>query len=118
VVVTPEYNHGYPAALKFVIDSAYAEWNGKPAGFVSYGGLAGGLRAVEQLRPVFAELHVVTMRDGVSFASPWSQLDEAGALKAPPDASKAMATMLAQLRWWALALRTARLAAPYAEIAA
>ena len=118
VIVTPEYNHGYPAALKFVIDSAYAEWNGKPVAFVSYGGLSGGLRAVEQLRLVFAELHTVTMRDGVSFASPWNRLDDAGAFVAPAEAPKAMATMLAQLRWWAVALRTARLAAPYAKVAA
>ncbi len=83
VVVTPEYNHGYPAALKFVIDSVRAEWSGKPVAFVSYGGVSGGLRAVEQLRLVFAELHVVTIRDGVSLANPWGQLDDAGAFVAP-----------------------------------
>jgi len=43
IVVTPEYNHGYPAALKFVIDSVRDEWRAKPVGFVSYGGLSGGL---------------------------------------------------------------------------
>lgn len=56
VVVTPEYNHSFPAALKNVIDWHYAQWRAKPVGFVSYGGLGGGLRAVEQLRLVFAEL--------------------------------------------------------------
>jgi NAD(P)H-dependent FMN reductase len=118
VVVTPEHNHGYPAALKFVIDSVHAEWSGKPVAFVSYGGVSGGLRAVEQLRLVFAELHAVTIRDGVSLASPWDQLDEDGAFVPPAQARKAMATTLVNLRWWALALRTARLAAPYADIAA
>ncbi|WP_431902390.1 NAD(P)H-dependent oxidoreductase [Nonomuraea sp. bgisy101] len=34
--------------------------------FVSYGGLSGGLRAVEHLRAVFAELHAVTTRDAIS----------------------------------------------------
>src|SRR5579859_7749617 len=40
VVVTPEYNHGYPAALKSLIDSVGAEWQAKPVAFVSYGGIS------------------------------------------------------------------------------
>lgn len=56
VIVTPEYNHGYPASLELAIDSEYTEWNAKPVGFISYGGLAGGARAIEQLRQVFAEI--------------------------------------------------------------
>ena len=113
VVVTPEYNHGYPAALKSLIDSVGAEWQAKPVAFVSYGGISGGLRAVEQLRLVFAELHAVTIRDSVSFAGAWEQFDEAGKLKQPDRAKKTMTTMLGRLRWWALALRNARVAAPY-----
>ena len=50
VVVTPEYNHSFPAPLKNAIDWAFRQWQAKPVAFVSYGGLAGGLRAVEQLR--------------------------------------------------------------------
>src|SRR5262245_59793575 len=38
VIVTPEYNHGYPGPLKTAIDTAYREWFAKPVGFVSYGG--------------------------------------------------------------------------------
>ena len=53
--VTPEYNHGYPGSLKNALDRAYAEWNHKAAGFVSYG-VDGGVRAVEQLRAVVATL--------------------------------------------------------------
>jgi NAD(P)H-dependent FMN reductase len=113
VVVTPEYNHGYPAALKSLIDSVGAEWQAKPVAFVSYGGISGGLRAVEQLRLVFAELHTVTIRDGVSFAGAWEQFDEAGNLLQPARARKSMATLLSRLHWWAVALRTARAAIPY-----
>ncbi len=65
VVVTPEYNHGYPASLKQAIDVAHAEWAAKPVGFVAYGGMAGGMRSVEQLRQVFPELHATTIRDVV-----------------------------------------------------
>jgi NAD(P)H-dependent FMN reductase len=118
IVVTPEYNHGYPAALKFLIDSAYRPWQAKPVAFVSYGGISGGLRAVEQLRLVFAELHAVTIRDCVSFANPWNRFDSLGRLTDPGDAERAMTLMLSRLRWWAVALRDARNAAPYAEAAA
>ena len=54
IVVTPEYNHSYPAALKGLIDEARREWHAKSVAFVSYGGVSGGLRAVEHLRGVFA----------------------------------------------------------------
>ncbi|MBO1909241.1 NAD(P)H-dependent oxidoreductase [Microvirga sp. 3-52] len=118
IIVTPEYNHGYPAPLKFLIDSAYREWQAKPVAFVSYGGLSGGLRAVEQLRAVFAELHAVTVRDTVSFANAWSKFDADGHLLEPDEPRKAMATLLAHLRWWAQVLRDARHAAPYGEVAA
>jgi NAD(P)H-dependent FMN reductase len=113
VVVTPEYNHGYPAPLKSLIDSVGAEWQAKPVAFVSYGGVSGGLRAVEQLRLVFAELHAVTIRDSVSFASAWEQFDGTGALLHPERAERSMTTMLSRLRWWAAALRTARAVEPY-----
>ncbi len=64
VFVTPEYNHGISAALKNAIDFLFAEWNNKAAGFVGYGS-AGGVRAVEQLRLVMAEVQVATVRNQV-----------------------------------------------------
>jgi len=118
IVVTPEYNHGYPAPLKALIDSAKAEWQAKPVAFVSYGGISGGSRAVEQLRQVFAELHSVTLRDGVSFINAWEQFDSSGKLREPARAARSLARMLAHLRWWAAALREARSNSPYGEIAA
>jgi NAD(P)H-dependent FMN reductase len=117
VVVTPEYNHGYPAPLKALIDSSGAEWYAKPVAFVSYGGISGGLRAVEQLRLVFAELHAVTIRDSVSFASAWEQFDGSGKLRNPDRPHKSMETLLDRLNWWAVALRTARTATPYLQSA-
>ncbi|HEY1903710.1 MAG TPA: NAD(P)H-dependent oxidoreductase [Terracidiphilus sp.] len=117
VVVTPEYNHGYPAPLKSLIDSFGAEWQAKPVAFVSYGGVSGGLRAVEQLRLVFAELHTVTIRDAVSFAGAWEQFDDAGKLLEPERPCRSMATMLARLHWWAVALQNARDSVPYTTAA-
>ncbi|MFJ3903029.1 NADPH-dependent FMN reductase [Streptomyces sp. NPDC090025] len=64
VVVTAEHNHSVPAALKNAIDRLCPEWHDKAAGFVGYG-TAGGVRAIEHLRAVFAELKVATVRDTV-----------------------------------------------------
>jgi len=113
IVVTPEYNRSYTGELKTLIDSAYAEWNAKPIGFVSYGGISGGLRAVEHLRTVFAETHAATMRDVVSFSNPWNLVDAEGKLAAGQDADAAFQTLMGQLEWWAEALKHGRQTSPY-----
>jgi NAD(P)H-dependent FMN reductase len=117
IVVTPEYNHGYPAPLKALIDSYGPEWHAKPVAFISYGGISGGLRAVEQLRLVFAELHAVTVRDSVSFAGAWEQFDSTGALRNPDRYERSMDTMLRRLHWWAVSLAHARTTWPYSRTA-
>lgn len=115
VMVVPEYNHSFPAVLKHAIDFGYREWQAKPVGFVSYGGFAAGLRAVEHLRGVMAELHAMTIRDTVSFQNPWDAFDDEGHPVHPDGCAVAAAVMLHQLKWWASALRHARIAAPYTE---
>jgi NAD(P)H-dependent FMN reductase len=115
VVVVPEYNHSFPAPLKTAIDCFHQEWQAKPVGFVSYGGIAGGLRAVEQLRLVFAELHAVGIRDTVSFHNIWGHFDAGGNFPRELDGCNAAAkVMLDQLTWWADALRSAKATRPYA----
>ncbi|MFJ4684760.1 NADPH-dependent FMN reductase [Streptomyces sp. NPDC088789] len=113
IVLTPEYNHSFPAGLKNLIDWHYDEWQAKPVALVSYGGRSGGLRAVEHLRQVFAELHAVTVRDSVSFHNAGASFDDAGRLKDPADADAAAKAMLDQLVWWGRALREARHTTPY-----
>ena len=66
VFVTPEYNYGYPAALKNAIDYLRREWLDKPAGFVSYGGIAAGTRAVQQLKQVVTTLKMLPVLESVS----------------------------------------------------
>jgi NAD(P)H-dependent FMN reductase len=107
VVVTPEYNRSFPASLKQAIDFGYDEWRAKAAGFVSYGCGSIGLYAVEQLRMVFTELHVVTVRDSVGFNL------MAGDPLVSDGSALAATTMLDQLCWWGLALRDARRLRPY-----
>ncbi|RII17250.1 FMN-dependent NADPH-azoreductase [Streptomyces sp. YIM 130001] len=113
VVLTPEYNHSFPAPLKTLIDWHRAEWEAKPVAFVSYGGISGGLRAVEQLRQVFAELHAVTVRDTVSFHNAGALFDDAGNHLDPAGPDAAAKTMLDQLTWWGIALREAKEVRPY-----
>ncbi|MGQ4878682.1 NADPH-dependent FMN reductase [Billgrantia sp. LNSP4103-1] len=118
VVVTPEYNHSYPAALKTLIDGYKAQWQAKPVAFVSYGGASGGLRAVEHLRNVFAELHAVGIRDGVMFPNAWEQFDEQGQPLQAARYERGMRTLLARLAWWAETLRQGRTARDYAQAVA
>jgi NAD(P)H-dependent FMN reductase len=66
VFVTPEYNYGYPASLKNAIDYLHHEWQHKPVGFVSYGGVAAGTRAVQQLKQVVTTLRMLPVFDSVN----------------------------------------------------
>jgi NAD(P)H-dependent FMN reductase len=115
VIITPEYNHSFPAPLKTAIDWYSKEWRARPVAFVAYGGNAGGLRAVEQLRQVFAELHSVTVRNAVGFAMAREHFDEAGRLRDPARQEKAAGAMLDQLAWWGQALKEGRSLRPYPD---
>lgn len=109
VVVTPEYNHGFPAPLKTVIDWYFAEWQVKPVSFVAYGRESGGLMAVAQLRQIFIELRAVPIREFVALPRYWEQFAADGAWPRPgAECEHSLKVMLDQLTWWARALRTAR----------
>jgi len=116
LIVTPEYNHGYTAVLKQLIDSTQSSWQAKPVGFIAYGDASGGLRAVDQLRLVFAELHAVTMSDTVSFVHARTRFAPGGVLYAPMAEEHHLGVLLERLTWWAWALRTARHVAPYERV--
>jgi NAD(P)H-dependent FMN reductase len=106
VFVTPEYNHSIPAALKNAIDFLYDEWKDKPAGIVSYGADAAGVRAAEQLRLVLAEVHVADVRQQVAL----SLLDDYadGVLSPRARKSQDAHALLDQVAAWGRALRPLR----------
>ena len=106
VFVSPEYNHGIPAALKNAIDFLFAEWKDKAAGFVSYGG-AGGARAVEHLRLVLASVHVATVRAQV-LLSIRSDFESSTTFKPEPHHEKSVGTVLDQVVAWGGALKQLR----------
>lgn len=106
IVVTPEYNHSYPASLKAAIDWHFTQWKAKPVAFVSYGGAAGGRHAVLHLENVLTELHAVTIREGLAFPRHWANFEHGRPVD--PQAPEYAKIMLEQLAWWATALRKAR----------
>ena len=112
VIVSPEYNHGYPAVLKNALDYVYTAWNNKPVGFVSYGGV-GGARGVQQLRQVAIELQMAPIRNAVHIPREVYMAVMNEPTPVNPDLfkpSKAAAdALLDQLVWWAKALKVARL---------
>ena len=113
ILVTPEYNHSYPASLKAAIDWHFTQWTAKPVAFVSYGGAAGGRHAVLHLENVLTELHAVTIRDGLAFPNYYVNWTDGH--PTDPKATGYAKTLLDQLAWWAATLRTARTERPYPE---
>lgn len=106
VFVTPEYNHGISGALKNAIDFLFKEWNNKVAGFVSFGS-AGGVRAVEQLRLVMAEVKVATVRAQV-YLSLFTDFENFSKFKPSPFHENTANTMLNEVIEWGEALKTVR----------
>ena len=116
VFVTPEYNHGIPGALKNAIDFLYREWNNKAAGFVGYGS-AGGVRSVEQLRLVMAELQVADVRAQIQL-SLFTDFENFSRFKPAAYHEKSANAMLDQVIAWAGALKTLRAKRVEASVAA
>jgi NAD(P)H-dependent FMN reductase len=97
VFVTAEYNYGYPAALKNAIDYLHAEWRRKPVGFVSYGGVSGGTRAVQQLKQIVQAVQMYAVAGGVII--PWvaQMIGEDGVFRADEPMDAAASVMLDEL---------------------
>ena len=82
IIVSPEYNHGYPGELKMMLDLLYEEYFGKPLGIVGVSsGPLGGARMVEQLRLVAVELHMHNIREALYFSGVKDLFDEKGEIK-------------------------------------
>jgi len=112
VLLTAEYNHGYPAVLKNALDWTFVEWRRKPIAFVGWGNV-GGARAIEQLRQVAVEFEMAPLRHAVHIlpevliAARAADLGDSSAFTV----LEPRLTMLADdLTWWAAALAAARLA--------
>lgn len=96
VLVTPEYNHGFNAPLKNAIDYLVHEWAYKPVGFVSYGGVAAGTRAIQLLKPVLVGLKMTPIVEAVNVPFV-TQFIKEGRFEPPETQFHAATTMLAEL---------------------
>jgi NAD(P)H-dependent FMN reductase len=110
IIVTGEYNHGYPAALKNALDYLFPEFNRKPVAFVSYGNV-GGARVIEQLRQVVVELEMAPLRHAVHIL-PQVMIEAMSADRFSPELLASLdgrlELLVNDLVWWASALRAAR----------
>jgi NAD(P)H-dependent FMN reductase len=108
VIVTPEYNHGYPGPLKEMLDALYEEFARKPVAIcgVSSGPL-GGARAVEQIREVVVELRMHAVREAVYFSNVRDLFDADDSIKNPMN-DDFCAKMFEELFWYANVLKAGR----------
>jgi NAD(P)H-dependent FMN reductase len=106
VLVTPEYNHSPPAALKNALDFLFAEWNDKAVAFVGYGS-AGGVRAVEHLRQIVGELKMADIRASVALQF-GADFDTSFAFRPREFQEQSLHAMLDDLVAWSEALRGVR----------
>jgi NAD(P)H-dependent FMN reductase len=108
VFVHPEYNYGVNAALKNAIDFLHVEWQYKPVGFVSYGGVSGGLRAAQMLKQTATALKMVPVNDTVMAPFVSNSVDTDGVFHASELQDKSAHLLLDELGALAGALRSLR----------
>jgi NAD(P)H-dependent FMN reductase len=108
VFVTPEYDHGTPPSLINALIYLVHEWAHKPVGFVSYGGPAGGTRAVQMVKPMMAALKMVVLLESVSAPLFANRIDAKGVFNANELEEAAARVMLDALLEWTRALSVLR----------
>ena len=106
VLVTPEYNHSTSPALANALHHAYREWHDKAVAFVGYG-VDGGVRAVEHLRAITAELGLAGVGPSVAL-SIFDDFDQNGTVVPRERQLQSRERTLTVLLRWATALRPLR----------
>ena len=110
VLVMPEYNHGFSAPLKNALDYLYKEWEYKPVGFVSYGGISGGTRAVQMIKQVVTTFRMFPVAEAVNIPYVATHMDADGNFRAPEGLEVAANKMLDVMARLTEALAPMRLA--------
>lgn len=108
VFVMPEYNYGFNAPLKNAIDYLHFEWQYKPVGFVSYGGVSAGTRAVQMIKQVVTTLKMVPVPEAVSIPFVQQFLDADGVLHGNEVMDAGAQAMLDELQAMTTALQPLR----------
>lgn len=108
IFVTPEYNYSYSPLLKNAIDYLYEEWSHKPVAFVSYGGVSGGVRAVEHLRDVAGAVRMFDLRQQIVIPNIQDNMDAEGRYLFTDRQHEAGVRMVEDLAFWAERLKPIR----------
>ena len=107
VFVLPEYNYAPPPSFFNAIDYLALEWNYKPAGFVSYGGISGGMRSTQGAKEILTTVKVVPLLEQVAVPMVFDYLKD-GAFAAPQIVEDSADVMITELGRWAAALKPLR----------
>ncbi len=108
VFVMPEYNFAPPGALVNALNYLVREWHYKAVGFVSYGGMSGGIRSVQVTKGLLNVLKVVPLLEAVAIPHVGQQLQAEGGLQANTAHAQAASVMFDELLRWTRALQTLR----------
>jgi NAD(P)H-dependent FMN reductase len=108
VFVAPEYNYFVAPAIVNAIDYLAREWKYKPAGILSYGGVSGGLRAAQALKPLLTSVGVMPLPEGIALPMYQTLLDKDGGFTASDMVTASAKTMLDELSRWSAALKGLR----------
>lgn len=112
VFVSPEYNYCPTPALVNALDYVYREWNYKPCGFVSYGGISGGLRAVQAVKLQVTTLKMMPMMEGVMVPMAQQKIGDDGTFQSNASIDRSATALLNELLRWALGLKAMRESSP------
>jgi NAD(P)H-dependent FMN reductase len=108
VFVIPEYNFCPPPSFTNALNYVYNEWNYKPCGFVSYGGVSGGLRSAQVAKQLVTTLKMMPMVEGVMVQMPWEKLDDQRNFLPAEHHTGSANAMLDEMAKWATALKSLR----------
>ncbi len=108
VFVSPEYNHGLSAPLKNAIDYLSQEWQHKPVGLVTYGGVSAGTRAAQMIKPIVAALKMVPMVEAVTIPFVSQFIDDNGRMAPNEMLQTSAIAMFNELQRWESALKPLR----------
>lgn len=108
VFVFPEYNYSMPPTLSNAIDFLYKEWNYKPVGLVTYGGISGGLRAAQMSKLQITTVKMMPLTEGVSLPFFEKYIDENGKFISYDIADQSAQVLLKELLKWTKAMKPMR----------
>ena len=100
ILVSPEYNGGYPASVKNAIDLLVKEWYRKPIGLVgASSGNFGGINAITQLQSIFLKIKAASVSAIFPIPSVQDTFDEEGNAVNKESMDKRAAAFLGELLW-------------------